>query len=144
VTSATKDKPLSAQPRRGFLYFAAAVAPLSGLLFGYDTGVVSSALLFLKTHYHLSPAMQQGRADDAAEPAPFVRVRSVDSSNDVLSWRVYFWAKPHKAVEVETVSETLARIKCNLYDAGIPTPTSTSATILRRSAPVPPGNGESG
>ena len=78
--------------------------------------------------------------DVALEPAPFVRVHSVDSGNDVLSWRVYFWAKPHKAVEVETVSETLARIKCSLYDAGVPTPTSTSATILRRGAPIPPSN----
>ena len=57
MTSATKDKPLSAQPRRGFLYFAAAVAPLSGLLFGYDTGVVSGALLFLKAQYRLSSTM---------------------------------------------------------------------------------------
>ena len=80
--------------------------------------------------------------DIAAEPAPFVRVHSVDSGNDVLSWRVYFWAKPHKSVEVETVSETLARIKRTLYDAGIPTPTSTSATILRRDAPIPPSKSE--
>lgn len=81
--------------------------------------------------------------DVAAEPAPFVRVHSVDSGNDVLSWRVYFWAKPHKSVEVETVSDTLARIKRTLYDAGVPTPTSTSATILRRGAPIPPGNTDS-
>ena len=78
-------------------------------------------------------------ADVAAEPAPFVRVHRVDSGNDVLSWRIYFWAKPQKAVEVQTVSETLARIKKNLYDAGVPTPTSTSATILRRDAPTSPG-----
>lgn len=35
------------------------VASLSGLLFGYDTGVVSGALLFLKIQYHLSPTMQE-------------------------------------------------------------------------------------
>lgn len=75
--------------------------------------------------------------DVADDPAPFVRVYQVDSGNDVLSWRLYFWAKPHKAMEVATVSETLERIKSNLYDAGVPTPTSTSATILKRDAPKP-------
>ena len=59
MTSATKDKPLSAQPRHGLLYFAAPIAPLSGLLFGYDTGVVSGALLFLKAQYRLSSTMQE-------------------------------------------------------------------------------------
>jgi SP family galactose:H+ symporter-like MFS transporter len=59
VTSAKKDKPLPAQPRHGYLYLAAMIASLSGLLFGYDTGVVSGALLFLKTEYHLSPTMQE-------------------------------------------------------------------------------------
>jgi len=59
MTSATKDKPLSAQPRHGLLYFAAPIASLSGLLFGYDTGVVSGALLFLKAQYRLSSTMQE-------------------------------------------------------------------------------------
>lgn len=36
----------------------AAVAALGGLLFGYDTGVISGALLFIKDVFHLSPAMQ--------------------------------------------------------------------------------------
>ena len=43
----------------GFVYFAVGVAALGGLLFGYDTGVVSGALLFLKVQYHLSPTMQE-------------------------------------------------------------------------------------
>lgn len=86
-----------------------------------------------------SEVVQQGalkavrdNSEVADDPAPFVRVRQVDSGNDVLSWRVYFWAKPYKAVEIQTVSETLDRIKRLLYDAGVPTPTSTSATILKR------------
>lgn len=76
-----------------------------------------------------------GEHDDIAkDPAPFLRVSEVDTGNDVLSWRLYFWAKPVKAVEVSTISEVLASLKKNLFDAGVPTPTSTSAMILQRPA----------
>ncbi len=37
--------------------FIAATAALGGLLFGYDTGVISGALLFLRTAFHLSSLM---------------------------------------------------------------------------------------
>jgi sugar porter (SP) family MFS transporter len=37
--------------------FIAATAALGGVLFGYDTGVISGALLFLRTAFHLSPLM---------------------------------------------------------------------------------------
>jgi MFS transporter, SP family, galactose:H+ symporter len=37
-----------------FVYGAAAIAALGGLLFGYDTGVISSAELFLKSDFALS------------------------------------------------------------------------------------------
>ncbi len=74
----------------------------------------------------------QENPDIAADPAPYIRVASVDSGGDILRWHLYYWAAPTKAVEVETLSITLARIKTALYDAGVPTPTATSATILRR------------
>jgi SP family galactose:H+ symporter-like MFS transporter len=38
----------------GFVFIAAALAAVGGLLFGYDTGVISGALLFIKTQFHLS------------------------------------------------------------------------------------------
>ena len=39
-------------------YLIASVAALGGLLFGYDTGVISGALVFIRQTMSLSPAMQ--------------------------------------------------------------------------------------
>ena len=41
-----------------YFYFIAAVAALGGLLFGYDTGVISGALLFIRQVMSLSSTMQ--------------------------------------------------------------------------------------
>lgn len=46
-------------PVKGFVYFAVAVAALGGLLFGYDTGVISGAILFIKTQFSLSTTMEE-------------------------------------------------------------------------------------
>ena len=43
----------------GFVVGVAALAALGGLLFGYDTGVVSGALLFLKPQFNLSTVQQE-------------------------------------------------------------------------------------
>jgi MFS family permease len=43
----------------GFVYFAVAVAALGGLLFGYDTGVISGAILFIKIQFSLSATMEE-------------------------------------------------------------------------------------
>lgn len=65
------------------------------------------------------------------DPAPFVRMSQVQSGIDVLSWKLYVWAAPTQASELQVVSRMLGQIKTRLYDAGVPTPTSTSATILK-------------
>lgn len=41
------------------VYFIAAVASIGGLLFGYDTGVISGALLFLKQSFGLNATTQE-------------------------------------------------------------------------------------
>ena len=39
----------------------AAIAALGGLLFGYDTSVISGAMLFLRTDFHLTDVHQRKR-----------------------------------------------------------------------------------
>jgi len=39
-------------------YFIAGIAALGGMLFGYDTGVISGALLFIRDEMALSPTVQ--------------------------------------------------------------------------------------
>ncbi len=52
--AASRPGALAHAPSRRFVYLAAAFAGLGGLLFGYDTGVVSGAQLFFKNDFALS------------------------------------------------------------------------------------------
>src|SRR6266571_2516129 len=50
----------NAQLRTGrFVYVAAVFAALGGLLFGYDTGVISGALIFIKREFGLATAAEE-------------------------------------------------------------------------------------
>jgi sugar porter (SP) family MFS transporter len=54
-----KPGPQGAKQRNVFIYLTAAVAALAGLLFGYDTGVISGAILFIKDQFSLSAAVEE-------------------------------------------------------------------------------------
>ena len=41
-----------------YAYFIGFIAALAGLLFGFDTGIISGAITFIKTDYHLSMEME--------------------------------------------------------------------------------------
>ena len=56
-TEAGSSKPGDSGVRRGYVYLLGGVAAIGGFLFGYDTGVISGALLFLRPQFNLSPAM---------------------------------------------------------------------------------------
>jgi MFS family permease len=42
-----------------FVYVAAAIAAINGALFGYDTGIISGALLYIKKDFGLSNFLQE-------------------------------------------------------------------------------------
>jgi SP family galactose:H+ symporter-like MFS transporter len=49
----------TATKQNGYIYVIAILGALNGLLFGYDTGVISGALLFIKTQFGISPFVQE-------------------------------------------------------------------------------------
>lgn len=46
-------------PSNRFVYIAAAVSAVGGMLFGYDTGVISGAILFVAQDFALSPTLEE-------------------------------------------------------------------------------------
>ena len=53
-TSSPSSAAVGGTARRGFLTRLTIISTLGGLLFGYDTGVISGAELFLKNDFVLS------------------------------------------------------------------------------------------
>ncbi|WP_345374945.1 sugar porter family MFS transporter [Frondihabitans cladoniiphilus] len=50
--------PVSPKARRAFIRNVAVMAAIGGMLFGYDTGVISGALLYIKPAFHLDAAAE--------------------------------------------------------------------------------------
>ena len=47
------------KPKGRFVYIIAAISALAGLLFGYDTGVISGAILFITQQFNLTATMEE-------------------------------------------------------------------------------------
>ena len=56
IISRTADTDQQGKSSR-FVYIAAAISALGGMLFGYDTGVISGAILFIQQDFALSPTL---------------------------------------------------------------------------------------
>ncbi len=54
-TTGTGQTPNSSR----FVYLAAMISALGGMLFGYDTGVISGAILFIQQDFTLSPTLEE-------------------------------------------------------------------------------------
>ena len=55
----TLVEPPQAKSLKSFLYVITGVTAIAGFLYGYDTGIISSALLQISAEFHLGPRMQE-------------------------------------------------------------------------------------
>ena len=53
------DRATTKTEAKRFVYLATAISALGGMLFGYDIGVISGAILFIKKEFSLSPGMEE-------------------------------------------------------------------------------------
>jgi MFS transporter, SP family, galactose:H+ symporter len=85
--SGLKVEPSKRSGHGPYVYLLAGVAAVGGFLFGYDTGVISGALLYLKEQYHLDPAMV-GTVTAVVLAGAAIGAATSGSLNDRLGRRV--------------------------------------------------------
>lgn len=66
------------------------------------------------------------------DPAPAVRIKTIESAADAIRWRIYFSGPPAKASETIMISECLDLLKQKLYEAGIQPPSVAPAVIANK------------
>src|SRR5271168_3703774 len=83
-----EDSPISSGRSRAALYTAliAIVAALGGLLFGFDTGVIAGAMLFIVPDFNLGPA-QQGLVVSAVTFGALFGALVGGTSSDIIGRR---------------------------------------------------------
>lgn len=82
----TRKQPISGVSPRVYLLLITGVAALGGLLFGYDTAVISGAIGLLQTHFALSPAAT-GWAASSALAGCVIGSAAAGRSSDVFGRR---------------------------------------------------------
>lgn len=81
-----EGRPVSVGGSARYLAMVCLVATLGGLLFGYDTAVISGAIGYLQTHFDLSPALK-GWAASSALAGCFIGVALAGEASDRLGRR---------------------------------------------------------
>ncbi len=79
------DGPNASQARRN-VFATAAIAALGGLLFGYDTGIIASALLFIRGDFDLT-SFEQGMVVSAVPLAAVAGAALASSLSDIYGRR---------------------------------------------------------
>lgn len=102
------------QHASGFIYIAAAISALGGRLFGYETGVISGPILFIREDFALSPGgvefviscvligalpgaiLSLGMLWLPESPCWLVGQNSTDAARKILQRLSYFTSDPAK------------------------------------------------
>src|ERR1700751_5143954 len=103
---------------RGFVELVAATAALAGLLFGFDTGGISGAILFIKGEFGLTPSAEELLVSAAL-------IGAVCGS--ILSGRLTDWIGRKRAILITAGIHTVGSMLCAIA-------TSTAVLIVGRIA----------